>query len=1141
MSTPLSPSLASQCSALTDSWKRHPFYKDSVVLAVDVGLEGIGVCVRRGTEILYAKTWMLPLPDAAPLEGRRLLRCARHCRANRKTRLHRLRLLFEKHGLPWLDDESPARRRSDPFILRYRAVASANGLASKEALSIAIQHCVAHRGHDYQYFSDEGAYPWGDSVDFKKVIGAMANLRLTSTEAEQALRDAGMFEWKPEEFDQFATLVREKTVGPEFIAQHLAEHAKGSKNHVRARAKGQAFPRKLVAAHLETILQRHAHLIENFDDFRNALFRENKTPEDRRESIFYFHRKTPSEMRAHFEKKRARCPYSAWLGLGEACTEPRGNPDIRRWSLLEFATMRDVEMQAKKTPRGQIPIRWRVSVPPDLIQRLLEWQSENPACRKASDISAIKAEFCQRLEAAHAAKVAPEGGKAGSELNKHFFTVLRDLLAPSISTASRNAPMSAQAASCLFQRATAQGFQRDSVRQCLASVNPGASTPSLYDFRRQPMADLHGIYPQVEFLLGQRVKKALTRPRNGVPKKRGELATKGKLPRLFDELLGEGAVPDYCIIEVAKDLPRNQKQKKEREELIQANRGRREQLIVKYAAYLPQSAPVTGSMKRRIELFEQQGGVCPFTGRPLGQNPLSDDLDVEHLFPASRGGLTVDENLVLTFSSVNRSEKKDHTPREYAKRAGVAFDVMESYTAPMRWGQFKRSIFAWAADETIPEFGNTTRTAQLARQLIAEVGNWMKCTSDSHAERIGLPSGFQTAACRRSWGLPEKNREDLTHHLVDALILAHIPPREGQNYVQSGGIFVPLVDSARGRTTLGVLPLGPSPHTVAQLSAEDSLVCPIERHRSSSHSRPLHDKTLLRVLPDGKLAYRTSFPPKETLDAPQLRALLVSMGVPSTYRDREGNERPLIPSMGALESWLATPGDDPLRLLNGTPVRNIWKEGKKGSLISDPTGFHARWNSDGQLVGVKSVIQGRWKSLELWRGWNSKKGRWEYYKKLIPSAAVFGALRSLGYSWKKKNRKGWREGAPADSQPLKRTLGGELPPYARPAVHPESKKPMVFEAGTTLRVPINQAGKLAKRGEAPHRFTWVEIGAVMAEGGGRLRFLSLFTGDKVGEPMTPDDFAFFAGLPPADDSSSYPTQRQPGPPPPRGETGFRLE
>ncbi len=605
--------------SVLEKWRTHPFFQSALVLGLDVGLEGIGVCVRHGREILYAKTWIYPIPEAARLQSRRQLRGARHCRANRKTRLHRLRILFEKHGLPWLADDSPALSKSDPFIIRHRAVASANGLASREALSIAIRHCVTHRGHDYEYFSDEGAYPWGDSTEFKKVMKELETVLLTAEEADKACADAEFFDWKEDEVCAFRVAVRKRIAGPERLANYLATHAKGSKNHLRNRAKGEAFPRKLVRLHLDQIITRHAHLIANVDGFTSALFRENKTASDRENSVFNYHRKTKKEMKAHFEKKRARCPYSVWLELNDVPTDSRGKIEIRRWSLLEFAAMRDVEVQEKKAKKGTIPRRWRVPLNADLVKKLIDWQAAHPDCRKETDITQIRQELVAAIEKQHGVSVVKKGA---SELNKHFFTILRDLLAPSMTNRAKNAPMSCSAAARLFSIGIAKGFEREAVRACLENCQPGAEIVSLYNFRRQPTADLYGVYPQVEFLLGQRVKKAKTHPKNGEPKHRGELAVKGKLQRLFDNLFGEDkAVPGYCVVEVARDLPRNRKQMQEREETIAANRERREKLIEKYKEHLPKDGTLSGSMRRRIELHDQQGGTCPFTGEKPRRQP----------------------------------------------------------------------------------------------------------------------------------------------------------------------------------------------------------------------------------------------------------------------------------------------------------------------------------------------------------------------------------------------------------------------------------------------------------------------------------------------------------------------------------------
>lgn len=314
MSNPQSAPVPAACESVLHKWRGSPFYKEAIVLGLDIGLEGIGVCVRRGSEILHAKTWAYDVPEPARLEGRRQMRAARHCRANRKTRLHRLRLLFEKHGLPWLDENSEAMRHSDPYILRHRAVASANGLVSKEALSITIRHCVAHRGHDYQYFNDEGSYPWGDATEFKKVMGELQTLWLTEEEVRTALADVEHFEWENAEVDGFRIFIRTREAKGDLIEKRLAAHAKGSHNHTRARAKGEAFPRTLVRAHLERIIDRHAHLIAEPDAFIDALFVEPKDKAAKERSIFYYHRKTPDEMRAHFAKKKGALRLRALAG-----------------------------------------------------------------------------------------------------------------------------------------------------------------------------------------------------------------------------------------------------------------------------------------------------------------------------------------------------------------------------------------------------------------------------------------------------------------------------------------------------------------------------------------------------------------------------------------------------------------------------------------------------------------------------------------------------------------------------------------------------------------------------------------------------------------------------------------------------------
>ena len=136
MTVPFSvpPELVQQSAA---TWSSHEFYNSAVVLGIDIGIEGIGLYLRRGPEEIWAKSVQMELPEAEPLKNRRQMRAARHCRRNRKLRTRRLKALMEKHGLPWPDDKQMGNDgRSDPFILRHRALNQ--GLGSPLAHWLAL-------------------------------------------------------------------------------------------------------------------------------------------------------------------------------------------------------------------------------------------------------------------------------------------------------------------------------------------------------------------------------------------------------------------------------------------------------------------------------------------------------------------------------------------------------------------------------------------------------------------------------------------------------------------------------------------------------------------------------------------------------------------------------------------------------------------------------------------------------------------------------------------------------------------------------------------------------------------------------------------------------------------------------------------
>ena len=259
--------------ALSEHWLEHEFYRTAIVLGIDIGLEGIGLYLRRGPQEIYARSLILELPQAEALADRRAKRAWRHCRKNRKRRLHRLKLLFAKYGLPWL----PAERmsRSNPFKERLRAVTT--GVASREALSICLRSCVAHRGFDYGG-TEEGQYPWGGSSKLSDATQWMHTAVVTNELKdiiEDKLDELEADKSPEERRAAFRELLRQRL---DWSLQHniemiLREHAKGGHDNLRPRARGVNFPRKQVWEHIEKIVRhpRHREFLPDPEAFLKEL------------------------------------------------------------------------------------------------------------------------------------------------------------------------------------------------------------------------------------------------------------------------------------------------------------------------------------------------------------------------------------------------------------------------------------------------------------------------------------------------------------------------------------------------------------------------------------------------------------------------------------------------------------------------------------------------------------------------------------------------------------------------------------------------------------------------------------------------------------------------------------------------------
>lgn len=1097
----------------SSKWQESYFYsKDCITLGIDIGIEGIGLAVRKGLEIIYHQT-IIPT-ETKSLATRRAYRAARHVKKNRRTRMYRLKKLFQKHALTWVNDD--VMSRSDPFKLRYRAINST--LASREALSICIRSIVQHRGFDYLAMttSEEGSYPWGNSTEFDEAtkwvrtsfIDTELLTYLEACTTSLTNKDKPIDEKKENEWRELIHL-RHSNAEHESIPAMLQAY-KGHNQYDR-KARGNNYPRNHVEQHLRTIITRHSHLFDDPQGFLNNLFLPCDCKEHKKHAIFHFNRKTPTEAKLHFEKKVKKCPFSRILDLPQEACGINKNRDIIMWKMLDFLSNRNFDLKHAKTK-----LVTRQVLPEAVVKSL--WESLSTHKHGWKD---AKSRYTKALKEEQLAI-------AKSEWNTEMSAQLKDIYSPSKKINGR-ASFGATSARELCRLMT-DDFSNFSPR----SIESWKKEFKLYEKRAQ-LENTGGIYPQVRCLLGTlrstSSPKAINSP----------FASKGFLQQLFESklkhLLPVGkTTPDYCVIECIKDPAINDKQRKEIEEQQKKNRARTEKAAARYGKSLEE---MTRSVRYRIFLFEEQGGsptsdaICPFTGQSLGRDPLNPKLELAHIYPDSKGGLYLAENLVLTHRETNDA-MGDNTPKEAAAMGlphWLTWQAIAEQSKRFTWGKRKRYFFNFekSEKESFPDFNNMTRIAQLARELRRLAATWMGIQHDPEQmrQRIGNPCGSYTSAARASMLHPDfrKDRSNHLHHFIDAAVLSCIPPAEGINDARYGGIFKSVkVENQRRLRCIPNLPLPCFDKILEQ--HQDS--CPIHKLRSQSKCQSLGDSTFWSVNKQYKCFQHQSIFDIKKIDSNTLHQALSDLNLRKEQTPNSKKiEKWIDDRTKALEDDVIV--DTALKLANGAVLKKVKKSGSKGHLDGSPLGWSGIITPEGKFDQMRKLSTTN-DRLELWLGWDSKKKTWAYYKRPIPTKECLLGLKRLGIPWRgRKNAPPYLIeilDASLNPDPKKRKVYSDLKSKICGTLPPHAVKVGSFRKGDSFVLTFAIDDKENKKDKLKHHLEdtiteirgWGEVTAIISIG--KLEFKSItHKNTKTSTLADTEKLANLLGLPPANEEA----------------------
>lgn len=282
---------------------------------------------------------------------------------------------------------------------------------------------------------------------------------------------------------------------------------------------------------------------------------------------------------------------------------------------------------------------------------------------------------------------------------------------------------------------------------------------------------------------------------------------------LLAQLIEKFGEPNNIVVEAVRSLAMGEKAK--REFLKRQKENQNERADARKTLRDAKESTSRNSLLR-YRLFKEAKARCPYCLCPFClQELLLKDADIEHLVPKSRVDSNEFSNLTIAHVKCNRELKGNKTPYE-------AFAHTENWEAIKRNAEQcfkgrKLEIFlSPKAEELIEQKADLTHTAYIAR-VVRHIAllqlNWLADDGrDPSYEKGNLPStrfqvtnGQLTSRLRQAWGLnqilhslprlytdeewnaltpeqqtehknlvrltQEKNRGDLRHHALDAMVI----------------------------------------------------------------------------------------------------------------------------------------------------------------------------------------------------------------------------------------------------------------------------------------------------------------------------------------------------------------------------------
>jgi CRISPR-associated endonuclease Csn1 len=242
---------------------------------------------------------------------------------------------------------------------------------------------------------------------------------------------------------------------------------------------------------------------------------------------------------------------------------------------------------------------------------------------------------------------------------------------------------------------------------------------------------------------------------------------------LVNALIATYGKPHEIVIELARDLKLNRKQKEEIERRIKEDTDRNEKLRAELTEL---GQKINRENLQRLKLYHElkpQDRVCIYTGERISAEMLfGPEVAIDHILPFKD---TLDDSLankVLCLRRANHDKGKRSPYEAFHAHPGYKWDeilLRAEALPPNKRRRFSADALGGSGEFIARALNDTAYVAKIAKEYLGQI-----CPSD----RVWAIPGKLTSLLRGRWALNGilsdsnlKNRADHRHHAIDAFVV----------------------------------------------------------------------------------------------------------------------------------------------------------------------------------------------------------------------------------------------------------------------------------------------------------------------------------------------------------------------------------